>query len=48
MFFFLSFNGFDFSVNEQEHYAAMMAVANGEMTKQQLAEWLSKIAFKRL
>ena len=46
MFFFLSFNGFDFSVNEQEHYAAMMAVANGEMTKQQLAEWLSKIAFK--
>ena len=46
MILFLRLNGFAFVVNEQEHYAAMMAVANGEMTKQQLAEWLSKIAFK--
>ncbi len=46
MFLFLNLNGFNFSVNDQEHYKVMMAVANGEMTKQQLAAWLEKVTFQ--
>lgn len=38
MLLFLSLNDFDFVDDDQEHYAVMMAVANGEMTKQQLSE----------
>ncbi|MEO7019545.1 MAG: type II toxin-antitoxin system death-on-curing family toxin [Ktedonobacteraceae bacterium] len=46
MFLFLSLNGLDFAVNDQEHYIVMMAVANSEMTKQQLAAWLEKVTFR--
>lgn len=45
MFLFLQLNGFDFQIDEQEHYTVMMAVAKGEMTKQQLAQWLQKVTF---
>lgn len=47
MLLFLSLNDFDFVDDDQEYYAVMMAVANGEMTKQQLSEWLEKVVFKR-
>jgi death on curing protein len=46
MFLFLQLNGFDFSINDQEHYMVMMAVAKGEMNKQRLAGWLQKVTFK--
>lgn len=46
MLLFLDLNGFTFLVHSQEHYAVMMAVANGKMTKQQLAAWLETVAFK--
>lgn len=45
MFLFLQINGFDFHIDEQEHYTVMMAVATGDLTKQQLAEWLRKVTF---
>lgn len=47
MLLFLGLNDFDFVDDDQEYYAVMMAVANGEMTKQQLSEWLEKVVFKR-
>jgi death on curing protein len=46
MFLFLKRNGFAFQVNDQEYYTVMMAVATGEMNKQQLAAWLQKVTFK--
>lgn len=46
MFLFLELNGISFAVDDQEHYAVMMAVANGEMTKQQLAAWLETVSYK--
>lgn len=46
MLLFLRLNGFHLSANDQVHYAVMMAVANGEMTKQQLAAWLERVVLK--
>jgi death on curing protein len=43
MFTFLRINGLEPIASELDYYQAMMAVANGEMDKEQLAAWLQKI-----
>ena len=43
MFTFLRLNGLDPIASELDYYKTMMAVANGEMDKEQLAAWLQKV-----
>ena len=43
MFTFLLLNGLEPGASEVEYYNTMMAVASGQMSKEQLAEWLSVI-----
>lgn len=40
MFTFLQLNGLEPTVAEIDYYHTMMAVANGQMNKEQLAHWL--------
>jgi death on curing protein len=40
MFTFLRINGLEPVVMEADYYDAMMAVASGQMSKEQLADWL--------
>jgi death-on-curing protein len=44
MFTFLQLNGLELIATELEYYETMMAVAQGQMDKEQLAEWLKTIA----
>lgn len=41
MFTFLQFNGLTPTATEIGYYQTMMAVASGQMSKEQLADWLS-------
>lgn len=43
MFTFLRFNGLEVTASEMAYYETMMAVANGQMNKEQLAEWLQTV-----
>jgi len=40
MFTFLRLNGLEPTATESDYYATMMAVASGQMSKEQLATWL--------
>ena len=40
MFTFLKLNGLEPIATESDYYAVMMAVASGDMSKEQLADWL--------
>ncbi len=40
MFTFLQLNGLEPTATEIDYYQTMMAVANGHMSKEQLADWL--------
>lgn len=40
MFTFLRLNGLELIAPEMEYYQTMMAVASGQMSKEQLADWL--------
>ncbi len=40
MFTFLGLNGLEVIAAEQDYYITMMAVASGQMTKEQLTDWL--------
>lgn len=42
MYTFLQLNGLNPIASEADYYATMMAVANGEMNKEQLAAWLEQ------
>src|SRR5260370_11285593 len=44
MFTFLRLNGLEPVASELDYYQTMMAVANGEMSKEQLAAWLQTVA----
>lgn len=43
MFTFLRLNGLEPIATEAEYYDAMMAVADGQMSKEQLADWLQTV-----
>jgi death-on-curing protein len=43
MFTFLRINGLEPVASELDYYQTVMAVANGEMDKEQLAAWLQSI-----
>lgn len=43
MFTFLRLNGLEPVASELDYYQTMMAVANGEMNKEQLATWLQTV-----
>ena len=43
MFTFLRLNGLELVASELDYYQTVMAVANGEMNKEQLATWLQTI-----
>lgn len=43
MFTFLKLNGYESVATEEEYYRVMMAVASGQMAKEQLAEWLETV-----
>jgi prophage maintenance system killer protein len=40
MFTFLQLNGLEPTATEIDYYQAMMAVASGRLSKEQLADWL--------
>jgi death-on-curing protein len=40
MFTFLRLNGLELIASETEYYQTMMALASGQMSKEQLANWL--------
>src|SRR5215469_10178909 len=40
MFTFLQLNGLEPIPTESDYYATIMAIANGKMSKEQLADWL--------
>jgi len=44
MFTFLRLNGLEPIATEAEYYQTMMAVASGQMSKDQLADWLQAVA----
>lgn len=46
MFTFLQFNGFELTATETDYYSTMMAVASGQMDKEQLASWLQTVVKK--
>ena len=39
---FLLINGYNLSANEEQKYATMIAVASGNMTEIELADWLEQ------
>ena len=43
MFTFLQLNGLEPVATEADYYAAVMAVAMGQMSKEQLADWLEAV-----
>jgi death-on-curing protein len=43
MFTFLRLNGFELIATELDYYQTMMAVARGQMSKEQLANWLQTV-----
>src|SRR5947209_782136 len=43
MFTFLLLNGLEPVASEVDYYATMMAVASGQMSKEQLAAWLQEV-----
>ncbi len=43
MFTFLQLNGLEPHVSEPDYYAVMMSVASGQMSKEQLADWLREV-----
>ncbi len=43
MFTFLQINGLEPTATEAEYYDTMMAVASGQMSKEQLADWLQTV-----
>ncbi len=43
MFTFLKLNGLEPVATESDYYAVMMAVASGNMTKEELAHWLQTV-----
>jgi len=43
MFTFLRLNGLEPIAPEMEYYQTMMAVASGQMSKEQLADWLQTV-----
>jgi death-on-curing protein len=44
MFTFLQLNGLEPTATEVDYYQTMMAVASGQMSKEQLADWLQTAA----
>ena len=40
MFTFLQLNGLELVASEADYYAAMMAVASGQMSKEELTAWV--------
>ena len=44
MFTFLRLNGIEPHATEPDYYATIMAVASGQMSKEQLTDWLVEIA----
>ena len=42
MTIFLEFNGWELTASEEEAYSAMMSLADGKMSKSQLASWLKE------
>ena len=47
MVIFLECNGWELNASEEESYSAMIALADGKMTKPQLASWLKEHSSKR-
>ena len=43
MFTFLRLNGLEPHASEPDYYAVMMSVASGQMSKEQLADWLREV-----
>ena len=43
MFTFLQLNGIEPGASEPDYYAVMMSVANGQMSIEQLADWLQEM-----
>jgi death on curing protein len=43
MFTFLKLNGFELVATEEDYYRVIMTLASGQMSKEQLAEWLKTI-----
>ncbi len=43
MFTFLQLNGLEPGASEPDYYAVMMSVSSGQMSKEQLADWLQEI-----
>ena len=48
MLTFLQFNGLEPLATELDYYTTMMAVAAGQMRKEQLAEWLQTVVEKEI
>jgi len=48
MLTFLQFNGLEPLATELDYYTTMMAVATGQMRKEQLAEWLQTVVEKEI
>ena len=48
MLTFLQFNGLEPLATELDYYTTMMAVAAGQMRKEQLAEWLQTVVKKEM
>ena len=48
MLTFLQFNGLEPLATELDYYTTMMAVAAGQMRKEQLAEWLQTVVKKEI
>jgi death-on-curing protein len=46
MFLFLRVNVFTLTASEDEALTKILSVANGEVTKDELAEWLKKVSVK--
>jgi death on curing protein len=43
MFTFLQLNGIEPGASEPDYYAVMMSVASGQMSKEQLVDWLQEM-----
>ncbi len=43
MFTFLQLNGIEPNASEPDYYTVMMSVASGQMSKEQLADWLQEM-----
>src|SRR5438128_9025510 len=43
MFTFLKLNGLEPHASEPDYYAVMMSVASGQMSKEQIADWLRAV-----